>query len=497
MEAAVKGKIHFWPVMTAIFFGNFLSVLSTTTINIAVPILMAHFQTGLHTMQWMVTGFMLATGVTAPLAGYLGGRFSYKRLYTFALSGFTVFSLLCALAWNPAILIVFRMLQGSCSGLIMACTMTIIFQVIPQERRPFAVSLWSLSAMVAPAIGPTFSGWLLQFASWHWLFLINLPVGAAAVILTQLLIPYYRMNVPKSFDVPGLFTVVLGSLSLLGAFSQGGSWGWTSWKTLSMIALGIVLLILFVLRELRTEVPLLNLRVLKNRRFTVMLSIYSIVTVAMYAGTYLTPLFLQTAEGASTLKTGLILLPSSVLLALLSPVVGKLYPRFGPVKLISAGIASIFAGLFLMSRLHVGIAHNFILWAMVVRNLGIGLANVPSSTASMEEIPAEWSGHATSINNWVRNVLSSLAIAVFTSLLSNRQAVHAAELAGQGVTAGSGDIGLQSFTMGVNDVFVVAALLVLAGFPLMLLVRRKNENIQAEGLLEGPGTLKKESAAKL
>ncbi len=243
--------------------------------------------------------------------------------------------------------------------------------------------------------------------------------------------------------------------------------------------------------------PLLNLRVLKNRRFTVMLSIYSIVTVAMYAGTYLTPLFLQTAEGASTLKTGLILLPSSVLLALLSPVVGKLYPRFGPVKLISAGIASIFAGLFLMSRLHVGIAHNFILWAMVVRNLGIGLANVPSSTASMEEIPAEWSGHATSINNWVRNVLSSLAIAVFTSLLSNRQAVHAAELAGQGVTAGSGDIGLQSFTMGVNDVLVVAALLVLAGFPLMLLVRRKNENIQAEGLLEGPGTLKKESAAKL
>jgi hypothetical protein len=145
----------------------------------------------------------------------------------------------------------------------------------------------------------------------------------------------------------------------------------------------------------------------------------------------------------------------------------------------------------------VGIAHSFILWAMVVRNLGIGLANVPSSTASMEEIPAEWSGHATSINNWIRNVLSSLAIAVFTSLLSNRQAVHAAELAGTGVTAGSGDIGLQSFTMGVNDVFVVAALLVLAGFPLMLLVRRKRGNTPAEGLLEGPGTLKRESAAKL
>lgn len=496
METTREGKIHFWPIMIAIFFGNFLSVLSTTTINIAVPILMDHFNTGLHTMQWMVTGFMLATGVTAPLAGYLGGRFSYKRLYLFALSGFTLFSLLCAVAGNPMILIIFRMLQGSCSGLIMACTMTIIFQVIPAERRPFAVSLWSLSAMVAPAIGPTFSGWLLQFASWHWLFLINIPVGLIAIILTKTLIPYYRMNVPKSFDVPGLLTVVLGSLALLSAFSQGSSWGWISWKTLLLIALGIVLLVLFVLRELRTEVPLLNLRVFRNRRFTAMLSIYSLVTVAMYAGTYLTPLFLQTVQGATTLKTGLILLPSSVLLAVLSPVVGKLYPKFGPVKLISAGIACIAAGLYLMSKLHVDVSHNFILWAMVVRNLGIGLANVPASTASMEEIPVEWSGHATSINNWVRNVLSSLGLAVFTSLLSSRSVMHARELAGT-AASGSGDIRLLSFTMGVNDVFVVAAFLVLLGFPLMLLLRRRKAGslplvVQSNAL----DTRKKETAAK-
>ncbi|OMD77657.1 MULTISPECIES: MDR family MFS transporter [Paenibacillus] len=472
MEENQASKIHFWPIMIAIFFGNFVSVLSTTTINIAVPLLMDHFNTSLNTMQWMVTGFMLATGVTAPLAGYLGGRFSYKRLYLFALMGFTMFSLLCALAWNPTSLIVFRMLQGSCSGLIMACTMTIIFQVIPGERRPFAVSLWSLSAMVAPAIGPTFSGWLLQYASWHWLFLINIPIGIIAVILTLTLIPYYRMNIPKSFDIPGFLTVVLGSLSLLTAFSQGNSWGWTSWKTLSLILLGVVLLVLFVLRELKAEVPLLNLRVFRNRRFTAMLSIYSLVTIAMYAGTYLTPLFLQTVEGATTLKTGLILLPSSILLALLSPIVGKLYPKFGPVKLISAGILFIFIGLFMLSRLQTNISYSFIMWAMVVRNLGIGLANVPSSTASMEEIPVEWSGHATSINNWVRNVLSSLGIAVFTSLLSSRSLLHSKELISSGAS-NTDSIRLLSFTMGVNDVFVVGSIIVLFGFPLMFLLRKK------------------------
>jgi EmrB/QacA subfamily drug resistance transporter len=472
MEGKQERTIHFWPIMIAIFFGNFVSVLSTTTINIAVPLLMNHFNTGLHTMQWMVTGFMLATGVTAPLAGYLGGRFSYKRLYLFALIGFTMFSLLCAVAWNPTSLIVFRMLQGSCSGLIMACTMTIIFQVIPAERRPFAVSLWSLSAMVAPAIGPTFSGWLLQYASWHWLFLINIPIGIIAIILTLILIPYYRMNVPKSFDVPGFLTVVLGSLSLLFAFSQGSSWGWGSWRTVSLILLGVVLLVLFVLQELKTEVPLLNLRVFRNRRFTVMLSIYTLVTVAMYAGTYLTPLFLQTVQGTTTLKTGLILLPSSILLALLSPLVGKLYPKLGPVKLISAGILFIFIGLFMLSRLHVNVSHSFIMWAMVVRNLGIGLANVPSSTASMEEIPVEWSGHATSINNWVRNVLSSLGIAVFTSLLSSRSLLHSQELISSGAD-NIDSIRLLSFTMGVNDVFVIGSLIVLIGLPLMFLVRKK------------------------
>ncbi|MFX3636115.1 MAG: DHA2 family efflux MFS transporter permease subunit [Candidatus Pristimantibacillus sp.] len=465
-------KIHFWPIMLAIFFGTFVSVLSTTTINIAVPLLMDHFHSDLNTMQWMVTGFMLATGVTAPLTGYLGGRFSYKRLYLFALVGFTIFSFLCAIAWGPTSLIIFRMLQGSCSGLIMACTMTIIFQVIPKERRAFAVSLWSLSAMVAPAIGPTFSGWLLQYTSWHWLFLINLPVGIIAIILTKTLIPYYRMNIPKSLDIPGVITVVLGSLSLLTAFSQGGAWGWGSWKVLSLIAAGIILLVLFVWRELTTEVPLLNLRVFRNRRFTIMLSIYSIVTVAMYVGTYLTPLFLQTVQGATPLETGLVLLPSSILLALLSPIVGKLYPKFGAVKLLSFGIVFVSIGLFMMSWLSVNISYSFIMWAMILRNLGIGFANVPSSTAAMEEIPSEWSGHATSINNWVRNVLSSFAIAVLTSMLSSRSLLHSKELISSGVTD-TDSVRLLSFTMGVNDVFVIGSIVALLGLPLLFLLGRK------------------------
>ncbi|WP_338553059.1 DHA2 family efflux MFS transporter permease subunit [Paenibacillus sp. KS-LC4] len=464
--------IRFWPIMIAIFFGTFLSVLSTTTINIALPLLMEHFHSELSTMQWMVTGFMLATGVISPLVGYLGGRFSYKRLYLYALVGFTLFSFLCAAAWDTSSLIVFRMLQGACSGLIMSCTMTIIFQVVPKERRAFAVSLWSLSAMVAPAIGPTFSGWLLQQASWHWLFLFNVPIGLIAIILTQRLIPYYRMNIPKSLDIPGVMTVILGSLALLIAFSEGNSWGWSSWKTLLLMAVGVALLVLFVWRELTAKEPLLNLRVFRIRRFTIMLSIYGMVTVALYTGTYLTPLFLQQVQLQSPLATGLILLPSSIILALLSPLAGKLYPKLGAVKMISIGIVFIFAGLFMLSWLHVNTAYSFVLWGMIIRNIGLGFASVPSSTASMEEIPPEWSGHAASISNWLRNVLSSFAIAVFTGLISSRSAVHSSELIQSGA-ADTNTIRLMSFTMSINDVFVIGAITVLAGFPLLLLLKQR------------------------
>jgi EmrB/QacA subfamily drug resistance transporter len=465
-------NVSFWPVMFAIFIGSFLTTLSTSTINIAIPVLQHEFNTDLVTVQWTLTGFMLAMGTFAPISGYLGERFSYKYLYFFAMLGFTIFSVMCALSWNAQSLVVFRIFQGAFSGLVVPSTMAVIYQVIPREKQAFAVSLWGLSAMLAPALGPTFGGWLIEVKDWHWLFWINVPVGIIALVLIAAFIPYYRLQVPKSFDFPGLITVMLGSSALLVALAQGHSWGWSSWKILTLFIGGVVMLVLFVWRELTAETPLLNLRVLKDGRYTITLIVTSIVTISLFSGTFLTPVFLENIQRVSAMDTGLILLPSSLVMALFMPVVGKLYHRIGPRILMAIGVLLIAAGSLPLSWLSVDVPHSYILLWMIVRNLGIALTMMPASNAGMEQIPLHLTGHASSLSNWIRNVLGSFAIAIFTSLLYSRSTVHAGDMIRSGVQSKQ-QIEIMSFTMSVNDVYLIATLIAVAALPFALLVNKR------------------------
>lgn len=469
MNQAEVQKVRFWPIMVAIFIGSFLCVLASATINLALEILTDHFDTTLSSVQWTLTGFMLAMGTTAPIAGYLGERFSYRRLYLFSLIGFTLASILCASAWSEGSLIVFRVLQGAFSGLIIPATMSIIYQVIPRERQAMAVAFWGLSAMLAPAFGPTISGWVLENMNWQWLFLMNIPIGLIAIGFVYAYIPYYRMNVPKSFDGLGFLTVIVSSSSLLLALGQGHTWGWGSWKIIGLFVLGVVSLLLFIWRELTTETPLLNLKVFKNRRFTLNAVISNIITISLYSGTLLTPIFLQRIQHVSAMDTGMILLPASLAMALLMPLVGKLYGIIGPRWLMSGGIVMLTIGTLALSWLSVDVSHSYIIWWMIVRNIGIAFVVMPSSNAAMEQIPAELSGHASAITNWTRNVFGSFAIAIFTTMLASRSVSHATDL----MKAGDVDelhIGIMSFTMSVNDVYVVATLVAVVALPLSLLI---------------------------
>lgn len=458
-------------IIIAIIFGSFISILSISTINIAIPIMMEEFHTDLATMQWALTGFMLAMGTFAPVAGYLGERFSYKRLYLFALTCFVLFSILCSIAWSAPSLVVFRFLQGACSGLIMPATMTMIYQVVPKERQAVAISLWSLSSMLAPAFGPTLSGWILQHLSWHYLFLINIPIGLIAIVLVIRLVPYYRLQVPEHFDLWGLITVVMGSLTILIAFSQGHSWGWQSLKFLSLLGSGIVLLGLFVWRELVAKTPLLNLSVFKFNRYKLAIMISSIMTISLYSGTFLTPVFLQNIQHVSPLDTGLILLPSSLIMAICTLFVGRLYNHVGPRILIFTGLILIVIGTLEMSWLSVGVSHLYIVVWMTIRNIGIALTNMPANNAAMEVIPLPLTGHASSMSNWIRNVTGSFAIALFASMLGSRTVTHTAEMIHAGVT-NMDQISVMSSTMSVNDVYLLATGIAVLALPLSLWLRK-------------------------
>ncbi|WNG39042.1 DHA2 family efflux MFS transporter permease subunit [Archangium violaceum] len=470
--------IRFWPFMFALFVGSFMSVLSSSTITIAIPELQRYFGAELSLLQWTLTGFMLAMGTSAPLTGYLGGRFSFKWLYVASLVGFTLASVLCGLAWDTRSLVVFRFVQGAFCGAIMPVTMTLIYQLLPRERQALAASLWSLSASLAPAFGPTFAGWLITLGNWRWLFFINVPLGLVAVGLAVRTIPFYRLQAPKAFDLPGLLTVITGTLSLLIALSQGRDWGWTQVKTVSLFMLGTLSLIVFVVRELKTSAPLLDLRVLANGRYLVTLIISSIITISLYSGAFLVPVFLQKVQGVTPLETGLILLPASLAMALLMPLVGRLYGPLGPSTLMTAGVLLIAGGTFALSRLTPDVPRFYMVMWMVVRNVGIALSMMPASNAGMEQISRELSGHASSISNWLRNVFGAFSIAIFTSLLSTFTAREAQELVRQGMTERS-RIELFSFVEGINDVYLVATLIALVAVPLSLGIRKHRVVLEA------------------
>lgn len=461
----------FIPIMIALFLGSFLSILNISTINVAVPAIMEYFHTDLGSVQWTLTGFILATGIIAPITGYLGDRYSYKYLYFFSLLGFTLFSALCAFSWSISSLIAFRILQGVFCGLIMPTTMTIIYQVIAKEKQALAMSIWSISATLAPALGPTLSGWLIQTLGWKWIFLMNVPIGIIAMVFTMLLIPYYRLQAPKSLDFIGFITVILSSIMLIVAFSQGHQWGWTSWKIVSLLIVGSITLGLFIWWELKHPSPLLNIRVFQNTRFTVSMIISSILTISLYSGTYFMPLFLQNIQHASALEAGLILLPPSIAMVIAMVIAGKWYHRIGAFALIMTGIILLIIGTLGLSFLQVDTSTGYIIFWMTIRNIGVAFSTMPASNTGMEEIPLNLSGHASSINNWTRQSFGSLAIGVFTSILAARMIVHAEKLGGNAIS-----IQQQAFTLSVNDVFIIATVIAILGLPFTFYLKAKKTN---------------------
>lgn len=486
-----------WPVLAAIISGSFLTILNISSINIAIPALMSHFNTELSLIQWTITGFMLAMGITAPLAGYAGQRFSTKYVFITSLVGFTIFSLLCAVASTPLMLIVFRVFQGAFTGLVGPTAMTIVYQVIPRHRQAVGISLWSLAAMLGPAIGPTMSGWILQHLEWNWLFWINVPIGALAILVSFLWIPKSEPMKGRSFDVAGLATVLTGSLALLIAFSEATSWGWTSFKTLSLLIVGAVLVLTFVLRERRAAAPLLSIKVFGYRRYTLTLIIATIITVSLYSGTLLTSLFLQNVEHRSPLETGLILLPASLVMALAMPVVGRLYEKIGPFWLISIGVTLISAGTLALGWLSVDISPLYIVCWMTVRNIGFALTMMPASNAGMQSIPKELAGHGSSMSNWIRNVAGSFSVAFFTGLLATRSGAHLSQMVS---TTGADPTNpakqVLAETMGINDVFLIAAIIGIIGLPVAFFLRSRAPKSKDRTPLVRQGAAAQSAAAK-
>lgn len=464
-----------WSIILAVFFGNFMSSLSSTSINVALPVFMKDFNAPLNTVQWMMSGFILATGVIAPVIGFLGDRISYKRLYVMSLIGFTLSSALCVMAWNIGSLITFRIIQGVFTGMILPTTMTIIYQTVPREKQAGAIGMWSVASMLAPAFGPTLGGWLTESFGWEALFIMNIPLGVVAIFFAQKYIPFYKLASSKKLDLIGFITVIIGTSAVLTAFSESHAWGWTSLKTLSLLFGGIFVIAYFVRRTLRAATPLLNLTLFRNSKFTYSLIINCAITIALYSGTLLVPIYMQDIKQANTLHTGLIMLPGTLAMALMSMVVGRMYDRLGPFKLILAGGILLTGATWMLSYLDIATGTAFIIIWIAVRYIGIALSYMPVTNASMTAVSSELTGQASALLNWIRQGTAALSVSVFSTILSSREASHFMVTHDQ----------LHALTLSVKDLFVISTILAAIAIPLTFLIRaRKAKSLQPEGQQE-------------
>jgi DHA2 family multidrug resistance protein len=336
--ARAGGLSYMWQALIVISMGMFMVVLDTTIVNIALPRITTVFGASVDQAQLVLTGYMLALAVVMPTTAYLSQRVGTKRLYLFTLVMFTLGSLLCGLAWSLPTLILARVLQGLGGGMIQPLGGAMLFRITPPERRGAVMGMFALPVMVAPILGPTLGGYLVEYVDWRWVFFLNLPVGALALFLGSLLLRETPTRAGVPFDLFGFALAATFSSAALLAMNDAPDVGWSDPGVVVKLWVAAASLVVFIWWELRTPEPLLNLRLFALPAFSVGAVVNFVTTFGLFGAIFLLPLFLQNVRGLGAMETGLLLFPQALASGVTVVLSGRLYDRFGARPLVILGL---------------------------------------------------------------------------------------------------------------------------------------------------------------
>lgn len=492
-----------WAGLLVLVLGAFMSILDGSIINVALPRLMSIFGVTPDEIQWVMTAYLLTSGVVVPVTGYLGDRFGYKRVYIYSLAAFTVGSALCGAAWSNNSLIAFRVIQALGGGMLIPLSMSIIFKMVPREKTGMAMGVWGIAATMAPAVGPTLGGYLVDYYNWQLIFTINIPVGIIAVILSYIFIEETPLIKGLKFDIMGSALSCAGLFFLLLALSQGQDEGWTSQYIVTLFVLAGFLLLVFCLWELYSPHPMLDIRLFTNGVFAASTAAMSLTTIAMFAAIFLVPLYCQSLQGLTPMQTGLLMMPMALATGFMMPISGKLFDKIGALPLGLVGMAVAVFYTYKLAFITLDTSFFDLQLILVLRAVGLGLCMMPISTAGMNTIPPVLVGRASAINNLFRQISASLGIAYMTYIMLDRQAHHSAWLS-DGINwtspaavetyhrlntvassfgPGTGDalaqgymnmlVQKQAMVQGVGDALLISALIGFLTIPLLFPLRKK------------------------
>ncbi|MBJ8104673.1 MULTISPECIES: DHA2 family efflux MFS transporter permease subunit [Bacillus cereus group] len=414
-------------VVTVLILGMFISILNQTIINVALPPLMNEFNVSTSTAQWLITGFMLVNGILVPISAFLVSRFTYRKLFVAAMLFFTVGSIICATSGNFTMMMTGRIIQAVGAGILMPVGMNIFMTLFPPHKRGAAMGLLGVAMILAPAIGPTITGWVIENYSWNLMFYGMFVIG---LIITFLSLKFFTLAQPVSktkLDVFGVISSSIGLGSLLYGFSEAGNNGWTSAEVIITLIIGVIGLAVFIWRELTTDNKMLDLQVFKYPTFTFTLVINAIVTMALFGGMLLLPVYLQNIRGFTPMESGLLLLPGSLIMGIMGPVAGKLFDKYGIRPLAIVGLAITTFATYKFTTLSMDTPYSVIMTDYIIRSIGMSFIMMPIMTAGMNALPMKLISHGTATQNTSRQVAGSIGTAILITLMTQQTTAHVAD----------------------------------------------------------------------
>lgn len=416
----VKGNSVNVPMMViTLITGVFITVLNQTILATAFPTLMKAFDISTATVQWLTTGFLMVNGIMIPVSAYLSTKFPTKWLYITAMSTFLLGTVIAFVANSFEMLLIGRLVQALGVGVTMPLLQNIMLTIFPPAQRGRAMGLSGIAIGVAPAIGPTLSGWVIDNSGWRTLFGMIIPIAVLVIIMSFFFMKSVLPNTNPKIDIISLIESTLGFGSLLYGLSEVGNKGWGDPIVLIAIALGIVVIALFGYRQLHLETPFLEVRVFKNGTFTLSTILGSIANMAMVGAEMVIPMYLQIIHGKSALESGLTLLPGALMMGLMSPITGTMFDRIGAKRLAQLGLFFLTVATIPYAFVTASTPSIYITVLYAVRMFGVSMVMMPVTTNGMNALSTDMIRHGTAVNNTVRQVATSMTTAILVSVLTN------------------------------------------------------------------------------
>jgi DHA2 family multidrug resistance protein len=496
-----------WAIVATASLAALLQVIDTSIVNVALPQMQSTIGATLSEIGWVITSYAIATVIIIPLSAWLGNYFGSKRYFIFCIAGFTVASVLCGMSSSLTMLVFARVLQGLAGGGLLTKAQAILFESFPPAEQGKAQAIFGIGVIAGPAIGPTLGGYLTTNFAWPWIFYVNIPFGIAGVLMAMSFLPDDQLKRTISSKVDwwgiGLLVVALGSLQWM--LEEGNAEDWFDSRMIVMLTLvAAVGLILFVWRELTTEHPAVDLRVLRHRSLAAGSLFSAVLGMGLFGAIFAIPIFAQNILGMTAQQTGMLLLPGAVASALMMPVMGQLSGRVDSRVLIACGALVVVGTMFVLGGMTPQTGEPDLFWPLIFRGAGTVMMFLPLSLATLSPIPKKEITSASGFYNLTRQLGGSIGIAVLTTLLAQRQSHHHAMLAErismynplaterlQAIAGGlvqrgvdpttaqqqalaitERSISLQAVVMSFGDIFRVVGYAFLLSLPLLLLLGR-------------------------